>query len=102
MMILQKHERGIIMEERLVVIRQIPAENGNLLVLQYFLLKEATLSEKRKFGVMIQERNSGEKALVPNLSTSAIQMFRLICRLADCTVTPTTLLDVLTDWEWTL
>ena len=102
MMILPKHERGIIMEQRLVATRQIPAENGNLLVLHYFLLKEWTTPGKRKFGVMILERSSGEKALAPNLSTSATQVFRLIRRLADCTVTPTTLLDVLTDWEGTL
>ena len=90
------------MEQRLVVTRQIPAENGNLLVLQYFLLKEGASSGKRKFGVMIQERNSGETTLVPNLGTSAVQTFRLIRRLADCTVTPTTLMDVLADWEGTL
>lgn len=101
MMISEKHERGIIMEQ-LIVTRQILAESGNLLVLQYFLLKEWTPSEKRKFGIMISERNSGEKALAPNLSTSATQVFRLIRRLADCTVTPTALVDVLADWEGTL
>ena len=87
------------MEQRLIVTRQIPAESGNLLVLQYFLLKEWTPSGKQKFGVMIQERNSGEKALAANLSTSAAQIFRLIRRSADCTVTPTALIDVLADWE---
>ena len=102
MMILPKHERGIIMEHRLVATRQIPAENGDLLILQYFLLKEGILSGKRKFGIMIQERNSGKKALAPNYSTSAIQAFQLIRRLADCTVTPTTLMDVLTDLGGTL
>lgn len=90
------------MEQRLVATRQIPTENGALLVLQYFLLKEGASSGKRKFGVMILERNSCEKALAPNLSTSVVQVFRLIRRLADCTVTPTTLMDVLTDWEGTL
>lgn len=90
------------MEQRLVTARQISAENSNLLVLQYFLLKEGTSSEKQKFGVMILERNSGEKALVPNLSTSAVQVLRLIRRLADCTVTPTALVDVLADLEGTL
>lgn len=102
MMILPKHERGIIMEQRLVATRQIQTENGNLFILQYFLLKEGTPSEKRKFGVMILERKSGEKAVAPNLSTSATQVFRLIRRLADCTVTPTALADVLADWEGTL
>ena len=86
------------MEQQLIVTRQILAESGNLLVLQYFLLKEGTPSEKRKFGVMIQERNSGEKALAPNLRTSAVQVFRLIHRLAD----HTSLMDVLADWEGTL
>lgn len=90
------------MEQQLIVTRQIPAESGNLLVLQYFLLKEWTPSEKRKFGVMIQERNSGERSLAANLSTSAVQVFRLIRRLADCTVTPTALVDVLADLEGTL
>lgn len=90
------------MEQRLIVMRQIPTEKGNLLVLQYFLLKEETPSGKQKFGVMIQERNSGEKAFVPNLNTSVTQIFRLIRRLADCTVTPTALMDVLADWEGTL
>ena len=90
------------MEQQLIVTRQILAESGNLLVLQYFLLKEGTPSEKRKFGVMIQERNSGEKALAPNLRTSAVQVFRLIHRLADHTVTPTSLMAVLADWEGTL
>lgn len=87
------------MEQRLVATRQILAENGNLLVLQYFLLKGEAPSGKRKFGVMIQERNSGEKAFVPNLGTSAAQIFQLIRRLADYTVTPTALVDVLADWE---
>ena len=90
------------MEQQLIVTRQIPADSGNLLVLQYFLLKEWTPSGKRKFGVMIQEINSGEKALAPNLSISVVQIFRLIRRLADCTVTPTALTDVLADWEGTL
>ena len=90
------------MEQRIVTTRQIPAENGNLLVLQYFLLEEGPPSGKRKFGVMILERNSGEKALASNLSTSVVQVFRLIRRLADCTVTPTALADVLADWEGTL
>lgn len=87
------------MVQRLVVTRQIAAENGDLLILQYFLLKEEALSGKRKFGVMIQEQTSGEKTLAPNLGTSATQIFRLIRRLADCTVTPTALVDVLADWE---
>ena len=90
------------MQQWLVATRQISAENGNFLVLQYFLLEEWTPSGKQKFGVMIQERNNGEKALAPNLSTSATQVFRLIRRLADCTVTPTSLMDVLADWEGTL
>ena len=83
------------MEQRIVATRQILAENGNLLTLQYFLLKERTPFQKEKFGVMIQERSGGEKALAPNLSTSAAQVFQLIRRLADCTVTPTALADVL-------
>ncbi len=102
MIILPKHERGFIMEQRIVATRQILAENGNLLTLQYFLLKERTPFQKEKFGVMIQERSGGEKALAPNLSTSAAQVFQLIRRLADCTVTPTALADVLADWEGTL
>ena len=32
----------------------------------------------------------------------AAQVFQLIRRLADCTVTPTALADVLADWEGTL
>ena len=71
------------MELRLVASRQILSENGNLLTLQYFLLKERSPSRKKKFGAMILERNSGEKALAPNFSTSAVQVFRLIRRLAD-------------------
>ena len=90
------------LEQRIVATRQILAENGNLLTLQYFLLKERTPFQKEKFGVMIQERSGGEKALAPNLSTSAAQVFQLIRRLADCTVTPTALADVLADWEGTL
>ena len=86
------------MEQRLVATRQILSENDNLLTLQYFLLKERSPSRKQKFGAMILERNSGEKALAPNLSTSAVQVFRLV----DCTVTPISLADVLTDWEETL
>ena len=102
MMISKKYERGIIMEQRLIATRQTVAENGNLLILQYFLLKERFPSRKQNFGVMIRERNSGEKALASNLSTSVVQVFRLIRRLADCTVTPTALADVLADWEGTL
>ena len=90
------------MEQRLVATRQILSENDNLITLQYFLLKERSPSRKQKFGAMILERNSGEKALAPNLSTSAVQVFRLIRRLVDCTVTPISLADVLTDWEETL
>ena len=60
------------MEQRLVATRQILSENDNLLTLQYFLLKERSPSRKQKFGAMILERNSGEKALAPNLSTSAV------------------------------
>lgn len=90
------------MEQRLVTTRQILSENDNLLTLQYFLLKERFPSGKQKFGVMILERNSGEKVLAPNLSASAVQVSQLICRLANHTVTPTSLIDVLADWEESL
>lgn len=102
MMILQKHERGIIMEQRLVATRHILSEKGNFLTLQYFILKEELLSCKHKFGIMIQECNSGEKAFAPQLCTSSVQAFRLIHQLSDYSVTPTTLLYVLTDWGWDL
>ena len=101
-MILEKNERGIIMEQRLVATRQLLSEGGIFLTLQYFLLNGEVPFQKKKFGVMIQEQNSGERAIVPNLSTSAVQVFQLIRRLADCTVTPTALTDVLADWEGTL
>lgn len=90
------------MVQWLVMTRQILSENGNSLSLQYFLLKKCALLGKETYGVMIQEQNRGEKGIVPNLSSSAVQVFRIVRQLADCTVTPTTLMDVLTDWEGTL
>ena len=60
------------MEQRLVATRQILSENDNLLTLQYFLLKERSPSRKQKFGAMILERNSGEKALAQHIGCSGV------------------------------
>ncbi len=50
------------------------------------------------YGVKICTRNGGEVALVPNITPSISRIDNLIDLLIRNTVTPCTLIDVLSDW----
>lgn len=74
------------------------AENGRQLVLAYYVLAEDCADELRHYGVKIIERNTGEMAQITDLTTEASTAYRLVDKLAKNTVTPSSLMDIISDW----
>jgi len=72
-------------------------ENGRPLSLSYFVLVD---KDKRpaRYGVKIQERNSGESSQILDLTTDTKRIYALVDKLAKHTVTPATLADIVADW----
>ncbi len=72
------------------------AEDGKPLALDYYILVNE--GEPEQYGVKIIEKNSGEQALVFDLTTEAQRIYALVDKLSRNSVTPTSLMDVLADW----
>lgn len=90
------------MNERLITERQVKTGGGEVLVLHYFLLTEC-LHGKKEFGIEIAEQSSGYTTYAPALHTNIQRVYDLIIKLANGTVTPVGLSDVLADVlaDWT-
>ena len=73
-------------------------EDGATLTLQYAVLVEEMPGGPESYGVKITETVSGESAMAPGLTTSDQKIYALVELLAENTVTPTGLMDVLADW----
>lgn len=50
------------------------------------------------YGLKIEEKETGQVALVPHVTSQASDMDRLARRLMELQVTPCTLVDVIQDW----
>lgn len=88
-------------EKYLICKRSTRTWLGTALELEYYLLCECVLDDcAERYGVEIVARSDGavEHAAVPDLTMAGTKILRLIEMLADGTVTPTGLYDVVQDW----
>lgn len=51
-----------------------------------------------QYGVLIKNEATGESASAPDISPDRREIEALVERLADCNVTPTTLMDIIEDY----
>lgn len=75
----------------------VPAEDRRLLVLSYFILRDADQTPPR-YGVKVTERHSGGAARAEDLTTDPSRVRDLADKLVRNAVTPTGLPDVIADW----
>lgn len=73
-------------------------EDGTALTLQYAILVEGTSTSPEHYGIKITEAISGESAMATDLTMNDQKTYALAELLAENTVTPTGLMDVLADW----
>lgn len=73
-------------------------ENKRPLTLVYYVLVDK-LQQPEHYGVKVMDKGSGEFSLALNLTTEAKPIYDLADKLAKNTVTPTTLADVVADWQ---
>lgn len=73
-------------------------EYNRPLLLSYSVLVDK-LCQRERYGVKVTNKNSGEIALALDLTTEAKPIYDLLEKLAKNTVTPTTLADVVADWQ---
>lgn len=86
------------MEKYLITTRQEKAGGRNL-TLQYYLLSEHAGSGADRFGIMIRAWEEDYTSLAQGISQDGLEVLRLIEKLADGTVTPVGLKDVLLDLQ---
>lgn len=73
-------------------------EDGSPLTLQYAILVEESPSGPENYGVKIAAMETGASAVAPGITMSDQKICALVNTLAENTVTPTGLMDVLADW----
>lgn len=66
----------------------------------YILLENLTLEDYsgQSYGIKIEERETGEVAMVPHVTTCSSVIYQLAQTLVKHQVTPCTLVDVIQDW----
>lgn len=73
-------------------------EHNRPLLLSYSVLVDK-LYQQERYGVKVTNKNNGEIALALDLTTEAKTIYELLDKLAKNTVTPTSLADVVVDWQ---
>ncbi len=73
------------------------AENGRPLLLSYLVLSDKSQAPEC-YGVKVVEERSGEAAQAADLTVDPKRIYALADKLAEHTVTPTTLADIVADW----
>lgn len=73
-------------------------ESKQPLSLAYFVLVDK-LQQPEHYGVKVLDKGSGEFALALDLTTEAKPIYDFVDKLAKNTVTPTSLSDVVADWQ---
>lgn len=86
------------MRELPITTRAVRTEGTRRLTLQYIILVEETPEGLEHYGVKVAELETGESASVLKLTTRVPKIYGLVEKLAENTVTPTGLMDVLADW----
>lgn len=78
--------------------RIVQTEEHLTLKLKYAILVEETPSGLESYGVIVTAAEPPASVSVPGLTMNAQKIYDLVETLARCTVTPTSLMDVLADW----
>lgn len=86
------------MHETKYLTAQAQTEDGRSLNLSYILLKERKADGKDHYGVKVIEESSGNHAEALDLTTDAKRIHELIDKLGRNTVTPSGLMDIISDW----
>ena len=86
------------MEKYLVTTRQARA-GERMMTLQYYVLKERMESTVDQFGIMIRSWEESDMAVATGISGDGLEVLELIKKLADGSVTPVSLEDVLADLQ---
>ncbi|WP_312636371.1 DUF6514 family protein [Oscillibacter sp.] len=86
------------MKEFLITTRQTHTEDGQPLTLHYFILVEKRSENISNYGLRISEMGRNTYSMSPGLTKDPQRILDLIDMLANGTVTPTGLADVIADW----
>lgn len=86
------------MRELPITTRTAQAEAGRRLTFQYAILVAETLDGLENYGVKITEMESSTSSVAPGITMNIQKIHELIETLANNTVTPGSLMDVLADW----
>lgn len=86
------------MRELPITTRTAQTEDNHRLMLQYSILVEEMPNSLEHYGVRITEWSTAASASALDLTMSVQKIYDLIETLANGTVTPTGLMDVLADW----
>lgn len=73
-------------------------EGSRRITLQYMILVEETPEGLESYGVKVTELETGESTSALKLTTCVPIIYGLVEKLAEHTVTPIGLMDVLADW----
>lgn len=86
------------MRELPITTRTIHKEDNQPLTLQYIILVEERTDGLEHYGVKITEESTAASTSASDLTMSLQKIYDLIETLANGSVTPTGLMDVLADW----
>lgn len=86
------------MRELPITTRAASMEGSRRITLQYIILVEETPEGLESYGVKVTELETGESASALKLTTRVPKIYGLVEKLAENTVTPISLMDVLADW----
>ncbi len=79
------------------IVKEVATENGDLLTLTYEVIEEQTSPQ---YGLRLKaERHSPvESVEIPNITANLLEIKRLLMVLSTCSVTPTTVHEILRDF----
>lgn len=86
------------MRELPITTRTVRTEENRQLTLQYAIIVEEMQDGLEHYGIKITEESSSDSASVSDLTMSAPKIYDLAALLANNTVTPAGLMDVVADW----
>lgn len=86
------------MREVFIATCRANTERGAALHLDYSILVEETAEDLEYYGTQITERESGASVRCPRITMSAQRIHEFIELLIRGTVTPTGMMDVVSDW----
>lgn len=86
------------MRELPITTRTVRTEEDRQLTLQYAIIVEEMPDGLEHYGIKITEESASDSASVSDLTMSVPKIYDLAALLANNTVTPAGLMDVVADW----